>query len=133
MALPRRLARINRRVTNRVAGLLANRAPGFAVVVHKGRRSGREYRTPVNAFRDDDDFIFALTYGTESDWVKNIVAAGGCAIEYRGETLELRDPQVEHDPKARWAPLGVRQVLRVLDAPYYVRLYPSNGRNDTVE
>jgi hypothetical protein len=44
----RRLAHFNRRFTNHVARPLAMLLPGFGVVVHTGRRSGREYRTPVN-------------------------------------------------------------------------------------
>lgn len=123
MALPRSLARINRRVTNRVAGLVAGRMSGFAIVIHTGRRSGREYRTPVNAFHDGAEFTFALTYGTDTDWVKNVLAADGCRIEYRGDTVELGSPQLGHDAGASWAPIGVRQVLQVIDAPYYLRLH----------
>src|SRR5262249_1796055 len=51
MALPRALARFNRLVTNRVLGVVAPWMPPFAVVVHRGRSSGRVYRTPVWAFR----------------------------------------------------------------------------------
>src|ERR671924_348945 len=50
MPLPRRLATFNRVVTNRVLGPFARYVPGFAVVSHVGRRSGRTYRTPVSLF-----------------------------------------------------------------------------------
>ena len=59
--LPQRLARFNRVVTNRVAFPAARRVPGFGVVLHTGRRSGRSYRTPVNAFRTRDGYVIALT------------------------------------------------------------------------
>ena len=125
MVFPRAFARINRRATNRLAVLVAGRVPGFGIIGHSGRKSGRRYRTPVTVFREDDGFTIALTYGTESDWVKNVIAAGGCELEYRGDVIELRDPRFGHDPEARWAPLGVRQGLRLIDAPYYLRLHPS--------
>ena len=78
MAIPRAVARFNARVTNRVTRPLAGRLPGFGIVSHVGRRSGRIYRTPVNVFRDGDHVI-ALTYGAESDWVKNVIAAAAAS------------------------------------------------------
>ena len=42
--------RANRHVANPVLGPFAQRLPGFAVLLHVGRRSGRQYRTPVNLF-----------------------------------------------------------------------------------
>ena len=51
MPLPPGLARFNRSVTNHVTRPLIAHLPYGAVVVHRGRRSGREYRTPVLASR----------------------------------------------------------------------------------
>jgi hypothetical protein len=51
MPLPRSVARFNRRVTNQITGPLAPYAPGFGVIIHTGRKSGRQNRTPVNVFR----------------------------------------------------------------------------------
>ncbi|MGH7129463.1 MAG: nitroreductase family deazaflavin-dependent oxidoreductase, partial [Planctomycetaceae bacterium] len=84
MPLSRRVARFNRVVTNRTIGRLAPRMPGFGVVHHKGRRSGREYRTPVNIFRRPDGCVIALTYGRGADWVRNVLAAGECDLLTRG-------------------------------------------------
>jgi hypothetical protein len=50
MVLGRRIAIFNRHVTNRVLGPVAPWLPGFGIVVHTGRKSGRTYRTPVNVF-----------------------------------------------------------------------------------
>jgi len=61
MPLPKALARFNRRVTNRVMPRVAGWTPGFAIIEHAGRKSGRRYRTPVNAFRDGATLTFALT------------------------------------------------------------------------
>ena len=50
MPIPKRVAHFNKRVTNRVTRHIAGWMPGFAIVTHVGRRSGRTYRTPVNIF-----------------------------------------------------------------------------------
>lgn len=78
---PQWLARLNRVGLNRVMKHVAPSAPGLGVVVHKGRRSGRMYETPVNVFRTGDGFVISLTYGAEkTEWVKNVVASGGCEL-----------------------------------------------------
>src|SRR3954447_422197 len=108
MPLPRQLARFNRVVTNRVLGPLARYLPGFAVVSHVGRRSGRTYPTPVNVFRRGDRYVIALTYGADSQWVRNVVAAGGAEIETRGRRLRVVDPEVVLDPALSSVPKLVR-------------------------
>lgn len=122
MALSHRLARFNRRVTNRITRPLAGRLPGFAIVTHTGRRSGRTYRTPVNAFRDGEGYIIALTYGAETDWVRNVQAAGGCEIVTRGRSVRLTNPRLVDDPSRCWAPPPVRLILGLIGATQYLRL-----------
>lgn len=113
MALPRTIARLNKAGLNRVVRRLAPHLPGFGVVLHQGRRSGRTYETPVNVFRDGDGVRIALTYGTDSDWVRNVLAAGGCTLRTRGGTIALTAPRLEHDPSRRLMPPGVSRVLRL--------------------
>jgi deazaflavin-dependent oxidoreductase (nitroreductase family) len=129
MPLPRRLAHFNRRVTNRLTRHIAWWAPGFAIVVHVGRRSGRLYRTPVNVVRSGDRYVFALTYGRESDWVRNVLAAGGCRVETRRRTVELFAPELFTDPERAAVPAPVRGVLRVLRVEDFLALTPrAKGR-----
>jgi deazaflavin-dependent oxidoreductase (nitroreductase family) len=104
MALPRWLARFNRRIMNRLTGPLAPYLPGFGVVVHCGRRSGRLYRTPVNVFPRRGGFVVALTYGPHSDWVRNVLADGGCVLETRGRSLALTKPRLLHDARLHAVP-----------------------------
>jgi deazaflavin-dependent oxidoreductase (nitroreductase family) len=104
---------MNRGGLNRVTRRIAPWAPGFGVVVHKGRRSGRTYETPVNVFPTASGVRIALTYGADSDWVRNVIAAGGCELRTRGRTLTLTAPKVVRDP----ARSGTRAFeRRVLDA-----------------
>jgi deazaflavin-dependent oxidoreductase (nitroreductase family) len=113
--LGRRVARFNRRFTNRITGPLAPWLPLFGVVVHTGRNSGREYHTPVNVFRHDGGFVIALTYGREADWVRNVLAADGCALITRGRRHSLTAPLLVHDVHRSRVPPPIRLPLRLLD------------------
>jgi deazaflavin-dependent oxidoreductase (nitroreductase family) len=97
MPLPRALGRLNRVGLNRVIRHFVTWVPGFGLVVHPGRRTGRVYRTPVNLFTADGHFTIALTYGAHTDWVRNVLAAGGCEVITRGRRIRLRDPRIVHD------------------------------------
>ena len=123
MPFPRPLARINRRVTNPVARLVAGRLPPLAIVEHRGRRSGAAYRTPVMAFRDGDRFAVALTYGPDADWVRNVLAEGGCTLEHGRRRLPLTAPHLLHGETGRERlPLPVRLALRLLRVDDYLYL-----------
>ena len=122
MPIPRGIARFNRRFTNRLTLKVADYLPGFAIVSHFGRKSGRPYRIPVNAFRTDDGYIIALTYGAESDWVKNVLATGSCELQTRGRRDRLYNPHIVTDESKGWAPLPVKLILGLIAAPQYMRL-----------
>jgi deazaflavin-dependent oxidoreductase (nitroreductase family) len=119
MTLGRRVARFNRLVTNRLTAPFAGWLPGFGIVVHVGRRSGREYRTPVNVFRRGDAFMIALTYGSEAQWVRNVLAAGGCRLIARGREHRLSEPRVVREQPV---PAPVRAILRLLHVQEFLRL-----------
>jgi deazaflavin-dependent oxidoreductase (nitroreductase family) len=111
--LPRRLARFNLAVTNPILRHVAVRLPGFAIVHHTGRRSGRAFTTPVNLFKDGDRHVIALTYGRDSQWVRNVLAARAFDVVTRGRTVHLVDPEIVHDPTQRLVPAPVRPILRL--------------------
>jgi deazaflavin-dependent oxidoreductase (nitroreductase family) len=122
MPLPRRLAKFNLVVTNRVLGPFARYLPGFAVVSHVGRRSGRTYRTPVSLFRRKDGYVIALMYGADSQWVRNVLAAGGADIETRGRRLHLAGPEMVRDPTRSLVPKPVRAPLRLTNVDEFMVL-----------
>jgi deazaflavin-dependent oxidoreductase (nitroreductase family) len=109
-------------VTNRVTLPIAGLVPGLGVVQHVGRRSGRSYRTPVNVFRTPNGYVVALTYGADSDWLKNVLAAGGCSLRTRGATVELTDPRVVHEEGRGPVPRPVQVVLRLIGVTDYLEL-----------
>jgi deazaflavin-dependent oxidoreductase (nitroreductase family) len=119
--LPDGLARFNRRYLNHGMLGIARRLPPFAVVVHTGRRSGRTYRTPVMAFRDGRTWCFALTYGADRDWVKNVLAAGRLRIERSGRTIDLTAPlRVDGEPGFARVAAATRPVLRALHVDQFL-------------
>jgi deazaflavin-dependent oxidoreductase (nitroreductase family) len=97
-----------------------------SVVEHRGRRSGREYRTPVGVREAADAFLVLLPYGPGTDWVRNVRAAGGATVRHDGRSVEVGRPEVL--PTAAVAqdltPLdratarlfGIREVLRLSPA-----------------
>jgi deazaflavin-dependent oxidoreductase (nitroreductase family) len=93
MKLSRGVARFNKRVTNRIQGLYAWLVPPWSVILHRGRRSGREYRTPLFAFRRDRTLVIALLYGEESDWLRNVRAGGGRVVR-AGRTYVVGSPEI---------------------------------------
>jgi len=116
------LAKINIAFTNRITGLFAGWLPGFGILTHGGRKSGKVYRTPINVFRASNGFIIALTYSSQSEWVKNVLAAGGCDLETRGKKYQLSAPKVVGDPTRRRFPIPVRIVLKLVGADEYMEL-----------
>jgi deazaflavin-dependent oxidoreductase (nitroreductase family) len=102
------LAKINIAFTNRITSLFAGWLPGFGILTHMGRKSGKIYRTPVNVFRASNGFIVALTYSSQSEWVKNVLAAAGCELRTRGKKYQLSEPKVMRDPTRRRFPYHQR-------------------------
>jgi deazaflavin-dependent oxidoreductase (nitroreductase family) len=123
MPIPARVAQWNKVGLNRVVRHIAPWAPGLAVVVHRGRRSGRAYQTPVNVFPTDDGFVIALTYGADNtEWVKNVLAAGGCQLRTRGRVLEVDSPRVYHDATRRGIRAPHRYVLGLIGVADFLSL-----------
>jgi deazaflavin-dependent oxidoreductase (nitroreductase family) len=102
-----------------------------ALLTHTGRRSGRTYVTPVGARRAGDAVLIPLTFGNQSDWSRNVLAAGHCALRLEGVDYDAAAPVLlsreEAAPQVRSAfgrlvrasmrPLGIRQFLRLSVVP----------------
>ena len=73
----------NKKVTNRITMRFAGKRV-YAVVYHRGRKSGKDYQTPVVAMPTGDCFVFPLPYGAHTDWCRNLMAAGGGRMQWRG-------------------------------------------------
>jgi deazaflavin-dependent oxidoreductase (nitroreductase family) len=130
------------KLLNPAIGKLAGRrhVQFAARISHTGRRSGRRYVTPASARLAGDTFIVPLTFGSSSDWSRNVRAAGGCEIrlngtDYRAVRPELADGEQAGDViRAAFGPverimfrmLGIRQFLLLQRADDQVNA-PTDG------
>jgi deazaflavin-dependent oxidoreductase (nitroreductase family) len=111
--------KIVRKLTEPIARALAGRRwfPLGAVVHHRGRRSGAEYATPVAVIPtvDPQIVLIGLPWGLETNWARNVVAAGGARLTWRGRGHRMTDPRVLEPIEAMaLARRPFRLVLRVM-------------------
>ena len=121
MVLPRWLAKVNRRFTNRILQRIPARISPFVRIHHVGRKTGASYRTVLAAFRTPTGYVLTPTYGPDADWVRNVLAAGNFTLEANHGAHALRDARLINRREA-WPhlPLLVRAAMRVLRVNWYV-------------
>jgi deazaflavin-dependent oxidoreductase (nitroreductase family) len=110
--LSRRVARFNRALNNPLQRTYAWLLPPWVIICHRGRRSGRLYRTPVNAYKRGQRLAAVILYGEESDWVQNVLAGGGQVVR-AGRTYQLRGPRVVTPSEAEGLPRAARVFGRL--------------------
>jgi deazaflavin-dependent oxidoreductase (nitroreductase family) len=110
------------RVVNPVTRLFAGRVPGFGILEYRGRKSGKAYRTPLNVFRNGDEYLVALTYGSDVQWVRNVVAAGEATLRVRGRQVRLTNPRLFVDPARSQMPQPVRAFLGLMRVTEFLRM-----------
>ena len=93
-----RMARATAPMIRAMAG--RRRAP-WAVVHHRGRVSGRSLALPVTPIATPDGFIVNLPWGAGTNWVRNVLAAGGCTLRWKGADHRLDDPRILDAAAAR--------------------------------
>ena len=95
-------------IFNPFARHFAGWLPWFAILTNVGRKSGKTYHTPINVFKRGDYYVFALTYGSNVQWLKNILAAGSVEMRTRGKDIHLVEPELIVDPDLLLMPRFVR-------------------------
>jgi deazaflavin-dependent oxidoreductase (nitroreductase family) len=113
------------RVFNRVVLLLAGTRllPLYGVIEHRGRRSGKVFHTPVVVRPTGDGFIVPMPWGEGTDWTRNIRAAGGCVIRWKGRDYPMAQPRILDAANANavfsgfeqsmMTRFGIRQVMHL--------------------
>jgi deazaflavin-dependent oxidoreductase (nitroreductase family) len=102
MPLPRWFARFQRRFVHPFVRRVAAFAPGYGLLEHTGRKSGRTFRTPLNVFAaPPDGFAIVLAYGHDVDWLRNLRAAGGADVIKNRKRYALSNPRIVSGPEAR--------------------------------
>ena len=94
MKIPKTVARLNKVVTNPIQRQWAPRLAPWAMVEHTGRKSGKRYSIPVLAWVDGDRLTIILTYGRDTDWVRNVLAAGEFGITRKSRHAKVVRPRV---------------------------------------
>jgi deazaflavin-dependent oxidoreductase (nitroreductase family) len=102
------LARLNRLAANRVVRRVAPYLPPMVLIVHKGRKTGRVYRTPVIGWRSGQTLCVVLYYGAESDWTRNVLA-GPAEVIRAGRAYPLTGVRVVQPDDPALAP-AVRRL-----------------------
>lgn len=115
-----KLTRLFNPLIMRLAGKRYVRA--YAVIEHRGRRSGRTYTTPVAARRTADGFVVPMAFGERADWFRNVLAAGECVIRWNGVAYHVVEPELIDWATARQALGRVERMLAPLFASQFVRL-----------
>jgi deazaflavin-dependent oxidoreductase (nitroreductase family) len=111
MPMPLWWGQINKRVFNPRA-LKGDR---WQVIHHVGRSSGRDYRTPLEAVAVEDGFVMTLVYGSKSDWVQNVLAAGRAELDVDGVVVQLVEPEViDADRAFALLPAGTKRPPKLL-------------------
>ena len=134
---PSLLVRVAMRPMTRVLNPLIRKLAGrrhfrmAAEIRHIGRKSGRAYVTPAGAHVSGDVAVIPLTFGNQSDWSKNVRAAGGCSIRADGQDYTATEPELVDRAdagallrsafgpmeRAGFRLLGIKQYLRLRVVP----------------
>ncbi len=124
MPMPGWWGKINKRVFNPME-LKRGVRP---VLTHVGRNSGTTYRTPLDAYPVDGGYLFILVYGSGSDWVRNVLAAGHARLTVNGQDVELTNPRLVDEDEA-WQALDdtVSRPPRMLRIHEYLRMDLRSG------
>jgi deazaflavin-dependent oxidoreductase (nitroreductase family) len=119
MALPKWLARINRRVFNPIE-IKRGKRP---VLAHVGRTSGNTYHTPLDAHPVEGGFVFIPNYGADSDWVRNIMAAGSAGLRIGEVEQRLVSPRmIDVDEANAILPEKTQSLIRRLGLTGFLRM-----------
>jgi hypothetical protein len=82
----------------------------------------------MNVFRDGESYVFALTYGSDVQWVRNVLAAGEADLQIRNRIIHVVDPELFVDPTRRVMPLIVRIVLGFARVSEFLRMRPAEDQ-----
>lgn len=86
------------------------------LLVHRGRRSGRVYTTPIEAIDEEDGEVFiSPMFGERGQWYRNVVAGGLVEVRLRGQSYR---------PEWRELPEGERRIA----LERYRKRHPLYGR-----
>ena len=119
MPMPLWWGHVNKRLLNK-RELKTGKRPALT---HVGRSSGKTYQTPLDAHHVEDGYIFILVYGSGSDWVQNVMAAGSASLRVDGKEVDLVSPRlVTKDVAWQQLPEGTKAPPSLLKVNEYLQM-----------
>jgi deazaflavin-dependent oxidoreductase (nitroreductase family) len=111
-----------RSLANRVFLTISGRwFRAYSIVRHVGRTSGRVYQNPVSAYPLGDGFVIPVLYGAQSQWVRNVMAAGRFTLRTKGRDYPLERPEIIPPAQALAAyPALLRRIMRAQETQAFV-------------
>ncbi|WP_454859545.1 nitroreductase family deazaflavin-dependent oxidoreductase [Promicromonospora soli] len=121
-------ARLSNPATRALAG--HRLFPLWAVLHHRGRKTGRALSVPVAVVAAPDAFVIALPWGPGTNWVRNVLAADGARLRWKGRDHQVTDPRVVGADEARpYFPPALWPVAqRVIGAEHFLLVRRSSAR-----
>ena len=120
MTFPRKMAALPRHL-NPLVQPLTRRLPPLAVLHHRGRRTGRSYDTPVQAFHTPEGWVVGLAYDHNAPFALNILAAGGGEMTRAGRRLQVINPRRAGREARELLPSWARLIMRVVGIEDYLQ------------
>ncbi len=115
----RAIARSFGPIANRFAGRRG--FPLWVILRHTGRTSGTPYATTVVALQTPDGFMIPLPFGSDTQWAKNLFAAGGGSLRWHGRDCAFVEPRiVDREAAGAHLPLPLRSAANRLGLREYV-------------
>jgi hypothetical protein len=115
------------RLTAPMARAMAGRRffPLWAVVHHRGRRTGRDLSVPVAVRPVEGGLLIALPWGAGTNWARNVLAAGGCVLRWRGTDHRMAAPELVDRARAlaSYSPRQRAVVERVIKTDDFLVLH----------
>jgi hypothetical protein len=101
-------------------GLVSRSAGELAVIEHVGRRSGTIRHTLVHPEAVSDGVRILVPVGVESQWARNVIAAGHCRMQLGESVIELDEPLLVEPSEVADIPAPVRALYGWLGFRYLV-------------
>jgi deazaflavin-dependent oxidoreductase (nitroreductase family) len=115
------IAKLFNRLALRVSG--TRLLPLYAVMEHRGRRSGKTFRTPVVVRPTAEGFVVPMPWGLRTDWCRNVKAAGECIVRWKGRDYAMVRPEMLEPAEAAPAFSGFqRAALGWFGIVHFMRL-----------
>jgi hypothetical protein len=87
---------------------------------HVGRRSGIRRLTPVHPEPTTTGFRFVVPLGAQSEWARNVLAAGRCRVQLHEQVHELAEPRFVSPSELTDLPRVLRAIMTALGFRYLV-------------